>query len=246
MAYYVSLFSPETYEAFSRSERNVSGYRPSQRRAARRVRPGDKFICYMTKLSRWVGVLEVIDGPFEDDMPIFQPDNDPFVIRFHVKPLAWLDKEKAIPVHEDRVWHQLSFTRDEEKGSSTWTGKVRRSLNSLPTEDAQFLEQLIIAQASEGEEFPIDEKEYRKLVTHRVRRLDREVTVSVPEDTLKEKAPTVDDTEVRESIQIQALLASIGASTGMRTWIPQARPGASTATAVPLLQQPAHAPQALV
>jgi hypothetical protein len=215
MAYYVSLLSPETYEAFSNSKRNVSGYRPSQRRAARRVRPGDKFVCYMTKLSRWVGVLEVIGRPFEDDAPIF-PDNDPFVIRFHVKPLAWLDKGKAIPVHEDRVWDQLSFTRDEETGTSTWTGKVRRSLNSLPAEDARFPQQLIIAQGSEGDEFPIDEKEYRKLVTHRVRRLDREVTVSVPEDTLKEKAPTVDDTEVRESIQIQALLASIGASTGMR------------------------------
>jgi len=101
MAYYVSLFSPETYEAFSRSERNISGCRSSQGRAASKIKPGDKLICYMTKLSRWVGVFEVVDGPFEDDAAVFYADDDPFVIRFHVKPLAWLDKEKAIPIYDD-------------------------------------------------------------------------------------------------------------------------------------------------
>jgi len=64
MAYYLDLFSPETYEAFGRSERNVSGFWIRKRNVARHVKPGDKFVCYMTKLSRWIGLLEVLEGPF--------------------------------------------------------------------------------------------------------------------------------------------------------------------------------------
>src|SRR5687768_89273 len=40
MTYFLDLFSPETYEAFSRSDRSVSGFRPRQRIAASRVCPG--------------------------------------------------------------------------------------------------------------------------------------------------------------------------------------------------------------
>src|SRR2546429_6925296 len=104
MAYYLDLFSPETYEAFGRSDRTVSGFRIRQRNMAARIKPGDKLVCYITKLSRWMGLLEVVDGPFVDNAPIFYPENDPFVIRFHVRPMAWLPVEKAIPIHEDRVW----------------------------------------------------------------------------------------------------------------------------------------------
>jgi predicted RNA-binding protein len=144
MAYYLNLFSPETYEAFSRSSRDVSGFRATQQNAASRIKVGDKFICYMTKLSRWMGVLEVISDFYEDDSQIFYQENDPFVIRFKVKADAWLDKERAIPVREDRVWNTLSFTKGQEKTSSVWTGAIRRSLNQMTEADGRFLEQLIL------------------------------------------------------------------------------------------------------
>jgi hypothetical protein len=70
MAYYLDLFSPETYEAFSRSDQTVSGFRPRQRNLAVRVRSGDKVVCYMTRLSRWVGLLDILEGPFDDHTPI--------------------------------------------------------------------------------------------------------------------------------------------------------------------------------
>ncbi len=59
MAYYLDLFSPETYEVFTKSRRDISGFRVRHQNAARRIAVGDKLICYMTRLSRWVGVLEV-------------------------------------------------------------------------------------------------------------------------------------------------------------------------------------------
>lgn len=63
MSYFLDLFSPETYEAFSRSDRGVSGFRQRHRGIAARVKPGDKLLCYMTKVMRWIGMLVVLDGP---------------------------------------------------------------------------------------------------------------------------------------------------------------------------------------
>ena len=42
-------------------------------------------MCYLTRLSRWFGLLEVLEGPFIDHKPIFVPENDPFVVRFRVQ-----------------------------------------------------------------------------------------------------------------------------------------------------------------
>lgn len=111
MAYYLDIFSPATYEAFSKSHKDVAGVRKSHASYADKLRPGDKLICYLTKLSRWIGVLEVQSSVFHDDTPRFQDVEDPFVVRVKVKPIAWLDKEKAIPIREDIVWNNLSLTR---------------------------------------------------------------------------------------------------------------------------------------
>ncbi len=40
MNYWTDLFTPETYEAFSCSDRSVSGFRETQRAMAERVRVG--------------------------------------------------------------------------------------------------------------------------------------------------------------------------------------------------------------
>ncbi len=50
MPYFIDLFSPETYEAFARSPRDVSGFRLRQKGMAERVKPGDLFICYYDPL----------------------------------------------------------------------------------------------------------------------------------------------------------------------------------------------------
>jgi hypothetical protein len=176
----------------------------------------------MTKLSRWIGVLEIVSSYYEDNTPIFYPEDDPFIIRFEVKPIAWLNKENAIPIHDDQVWNTLSFTRDHRKDTSTWTGIFRGSLNRLEAEDAQFLQQLILDQAETRKVFPLDEDEYRKLVKHRVRRTDKTVTVSVPQDLRdQEEEPSLQtERQVRDSIKMQARLAEMGAKMGFSLWIP--------------------------
>lgn len=224
MAYFLNLFSPETYETFSRSDMRISGFRIRQKNAATRVQPGDKLICYMTKLSRWIGILEVQSGSYIDDTPFYYEQNDPFVVRFNVGPLAWLQKEKAIPIRDDRVWNELTFTRGHDKNSSTWTGKIRVSLGQIEKRDGLLLEKMILAQSqsADAEIFEIDEHEYEKLVTHRVRRLDKSVSVSIPQDNdRQENLGSVEPSELRESIKMQALIAKIGSRMGMNIWIPR-------------------------
>jgi hypothetical protein len=222
MAYFIDLFSPETYAAFSRSSRDVSGFRLRHKGMAERIRRGDTFVCYLTRLSRWFGLLEVLEGPFIDSKPIFLEADDPFVVRFKVRPIVWLDIEKALPIHDEAVWHGLSFTRRLEKGSIGWTGKVRGSLVRLDDADGKFLAQKLREQDSVAQTYPLDEQEKKKLTTHTVNRPDKVVAVSVPEDfTTAEEAPATQEIEGRESIRIQALIAQIGSRMGMSIWLPR-------------------------
>jgi predicted RNA-binding protein len=220
MAYYIDLFSPETYEIFTKSNQETSGFRPRQEGAASRIKVGDKLICYMVKLSRWFGVLEVTSTYFKDSSPLFYSTNDPYVIRFRVKPIVWLPKEKSIPIHDDRVWNKLSFTKNADKKGSVWTGKIRNSLNILDDADGKFLEDLITSQIDGKEIFEIDKRDYAKHLKHKVRRPEGEITVSIPQnpENDEEIAPK---SEVRESIKIQALLAKIGSQMGLKIWLPR-------------------------
>ena len=226
MAYYIDLFSPETYEAFGRSTQDISGFRMRHKGMADRIKSGDMFACYVTRVSRWCGLLEILEGPFIDNKPIFLPENDPFVVRFRVRPKVWLPIDQALPIHNDKVWNGLSFTRSLEKGSIGWTGKVRGSLVKLDDKDGKFLADALTTQAKSHQVYALDEAERKKLATHTVNRPDKVVTVSVPEDA----APTEDvsapqEAETRESIRIQSLIAQIGARMGMSIWIPRADRG---------------------
>jgi hypothetical protein len=160
-------------------------------KAAQRIKPGDRFVCYMTKLSRWVEVLQVESEPFIDDSPRFYPDNDPFTVRFRVRPVHWLSRDKAIPIHEDQVWNRLSFTKGQEKNTSTWTGKLRGSLVQLSDEEGKFLEELITGVSSSDKAWPIEDSQWRRFLSQRVRGAVKDIPVTVPEDSpSSEEEPT--------------------------------------------------------
>jgi hypothetical protein len=229
MAYFIDLFSPETYDAFTKSSREVSGFRARHRGMAERVKPGDTFVCYLTRLSRWFGLLEVLDGPYIDSTPVFVSahEPDPFTVRFHVQPQVWLPIQQGIPIHEDFIWRRLSFTCELDKNSTAWTGKVRGSLVRLDDKDGDLIANAILEQAKNPKNYPLDENDLRKLRTHVVTRADKVVSVSVPEETdeldLEATAPALEqaEAETRESTRMQALIARIGASMGLSIWVPR-------------------------
>ncbi|MDX1909821.1 MAG: hypothetical protein SF053_22480 [Bacteroidia bacterium] len=223
MAYYIDLFSPDTYQAFTDSDKTVSGFREKKRGIAATIQPGDKLICYITKLSRWIGVLEVNSTYFVDDSPIFTPGADPFIIRFTVVPTVWLPLDKSIPVDEDISWHHLSFTQHLPKKSLAWTGMVRGSLRKLDDRDGRYLEEILLAQAQRVTTYTLDEADQKKLKAPTVKTQDsKQVTVSIPdnEETTEETVIQQPSTQ-RDSIKIQALLAEIGERMNLKIWIPR-------------------------
>ena len=182
---------------------------------------GDVFVCYMTRLSRWVGTLEVLEGPFRNDTPIFYAEKDPFVVRFRVRPLIWLAKEHA--VRFPRIgWENLSFTKGQDRGTSRWTGKVRRSLNQIEPADGELLERVLREQAGLG---PGSSKSTRRTTDatsaigeHRNEDGGSEHPGGVRRGVRRSPG---ERPEPRESVQIQALLARIGAAMGLRIWLPR-------------------------
>jgi hypothetical protein len=238
MAYYLDLFTPETWDAFRKHGANVSGFRERLLAAARdRIKPGDILLCYLVRLSRWCGALEVKTPAFTDSTPIFS-DPDPFIVRFNVDPIVLLDLDRSPPMLAPEVWDHLEETKGITKGSRGWGINFRGSLRSILPVDGDFLLQLLKNQRDVQTVYPLTERDQRHLaVKRKVQTLSGQVEVEVPErideqDEIVEHAgvglATTDATEperpsdadVRKSIQVQAQIAEIGAKMGFRIWVP--------------------------
>ncbi len=218
MAYFTDLFTVDTYEAFLRSDRTISGFRETQTGMAKRLKRGDRMLVYIKGLSRWAAVLEVIDGPFIDRTPLFATENDPFVVRFRVKPAPALPLNQAIPIRDDEVFRTLSFTQGKEH--AYWLGPLRRSLQHIDHADGQFLEKLLLVQSQAPTEYPLDQGQLDRLRPKYVKRADGTVGVTVPKEE-PETDQTVPTKAGRDSIKNQADLAKLGEMMGFRIWLPR-------------------------
>jgi len=226
MKFYIDLFSPETARAFSNSNKDISGFRLSRKTYVENqdIGLGDKFICYCTRIQRFIGVLEIISKSFENNTPLFTQADDPFVLRFKVKPLVWLPLEKSIPIHEDIIWNSLSFTKNLTRDSNKWTYMVFSSPRLWPKEDCIFLERLLLEQNEKPKEYPFTEDDEKKLRTSKIRiSSKKEVSITVPDDEETDKEEPQPDLidEKRDSIKIQANLAEIGERLGLKIWLPR-------------------------
>ena len=224
----LDLFTPETWLAFREIGATITGFRERHLRLANeRVSQGDIFLCYLTRLSRWCGVLQAESEAYYDNSSIHSA-LDPFPVRFKVKPIVMLEPESAIPIYDDRVWSTLTITNQHKRGTPTWTGFFRASLNRIEDSDGEFLVELLKNQQSNPESYPLTDKDRRQLASRRkVPTLDREVEVEVPEDEDDESSiesamvePSLAP-DSRESTQYQAKVAQIGAEMGFRIWVPR-------------------------
>ena len=144
MTYYLNVFTPSTYQIFSKSTQDITGFQLNRESIAKRVQIGDKLLCYVTQHSRWCGFLEVTSEYFIDESPLFVRTKDPFIVRFSVKPVIWLPLESAVSIKDEFIWNKLTFTKNVEMDSSRWTGAIRRGLNTIKDCDGQFLESVLL------------------------------------------------------------------------------------------------------
>lgn len=224
MNYFIDLFSPETSKAFSKSDRAISGFRLSRKTYIenQKIGEGDKFICYCTKIQRFIGVLEITSNPFVENTPIFSDTEDPFILRFKVKPIVWLPLEKGIPVHEDIIWNNLSFTKGLQKDSNRWTFMVFSSPRKWPKEDCEYLEKILLQQDIQKKDYPFSENDEKKIKSSKIRISNKkEIVVNIPDnedEILVQEEPI--EKEQRDSIKIQAKLSEIGEKLGFKIWLP--------------------------
>lgn len=229
MAYFLNLFTPDTWKAFQAHGAQVSGFRHRQRKTAReRVHQGDTFLCYLVGLSRWCGALEIVSDAYKDETPIFD-DPDPFIWRFKVRPLVCLDIQQAIPIFEDAIWNHFSETKGVEKRARGWAKAVfRSSLRQMDDADGALLLQLLTEQNGLQTTYELTDRDKLQLARRRtVKTLDGEIRVSVPdadedEDDGEPEPHSEPRGEVRHSLQMQAKLAKIGIEMGFSIWVPKA------------------------
>ncbi len=210
MAFYTCIFSPETYEAFRASGGSIVKFHERHLRQAHRVKAGDFFVCYVTRASRWAAVLEATG-----EVAIASPETEgQHRVLVTVHPRALLPLEYAIPMMEDCIWTQLSFTREHPKTFRYWTAPLRTNLVTVADEDGMVITRELTRQKENPVVYPVPPSVQVALV----RGTDRDVVVVVPEDEAANDGTSLP--EVRESLQIQALLATIGSRMRLKVWIP--------------------------
>jgi len=225
MQYYINLFSPETAKAFTKSNQDISGFRISRKTYVtnKDIGPGDRFICYCTRIQRFIGVFEIVSKPFIDKNPIFSESDDPFIFRFKVKPIVWLPLINSIPIHNPIIWNELSFTKDLSHSSSNWTYMVFSSPRLWPKVDCKFLEQMLLKQQTELINYSFSEKDEKNLRNQKIRiSSKKEISVTVPDEETDVVQDANQVNEQRESIKIQAKLCEIGEKLGFKIWLPKA------------------------
>jgi hypothetical protein len=209
--YWLDLFTGVTWEEFIAAGGNTSGFRESRWSAVQKIRPGDYLLCYLTGISRFIGVLEATSAAFRDTSPIWQDDD--FPCRINVKPIVKLSPSTAVPLVELR--DRLSMFR-EMKSPIAWTGHFRGSPAKWKSSDGDaVLEALLEAQKN-----PITRPVDSAKLARRPKALKAKmgsVTVPESEELSTEKAETTKEPTDHE--EIQRLLLKLGSDMGFDVWV---------------------------
>ena len=120
--YWLDLFTGTTWQEFLDAGATVSGFRERRWKTVQRIKPGDYFLCYLTGVSRFIGVLEATSEPYWDETPIWK--DEVFPCRLKVEAIATLAPYTAVPIFD--LKEQLTIFQNL-KSPSAWTGHVRGS-----------------------------------------------------------------------------------------------------------------------
>ena len=105
--HWLDLFTVETWKEFQDQGGDVSGFSDKRWATVKKIKPGDYLLCYLTRISRWAGLLEAVGEPFFDEQPIWSSAVYPS--RVGVRTILALPPEHGVPVLEMR--EELSVFR---------------------------------------------------------------------------------------------------------------------------------------
>jgi hypothetical protein len=214
-SYWLDLFTGKTWEEFKKNGSKVSGFRRTRRRRAQDIKPGDYLVCYLTGLSRFIGILEVKSACYEDDTPIWE--DAVFPIRFNVDLLYELRPGTAVPI--ETLKDKLSLFRGLSSPHA-WTGFFRGSPARFDPADGEIIVQAVKETMAHPVTRAYDQAKYwrrpRKFESKKIG------VVTIPEEEKEESLQTVTtESEIEESshAEMQWLLLKLGSDLGLDVWV---------------------------
>jgi len=209
--YWLDLFTGVTWNEFKAAGASVSGFRESRWSNVQKIKSGDYLLCYLTGVSRFIGILEVTGAPFKDKTKIWKDED--FPCRLKVKPVIELMPETGVPVLELR--DKLSFFQNLTSPHA-WTGHFRSSPMKWKTSDGEVIVQALFQAKENPVKRPVDERKLK----YRPKAIRAKIgTVTVPErdeEDLFEREP---DKKPREHTEIQWHLLKLGSEMGFDVWV---------------------------
>ncbi len=209
--YWLDLFTGKSWGEFLKAGGKVSGFSENRWKTLQKVKPRDYFLCYLTGVSRFVGILEVISRPFKDSTRIW--GDSIFPSRVEVKIVVAVDLDYSVPVK--KLKDKLSCFQNL-KNPNAWTGRFRGSPSKWSKADGEVVVTALHEAKRNPERIPIDQK---ALLYRPKSMAGRKRSYTVPpkeEASRKSLQPTG---AIRDHLKIQHLLYEIARSMGIDVWI---------------------------
>ena len=210
--YWLDLFTGVTWQEFKEAGGKISGFREGRWNTVQKIKPGDYLLCYLTGISRFIGILEVIDKPFKDKSRIWKDED--FPCRLKVKVTAELTPETAVPVFELR--DKLTIFQNLTSPHA-WTGHFRGS----PVKWAQADGEAVVSAIQEAQANPTVRTFNEQKLKYRPRPLKAKIgLVTVPESGEEELLEQeTEGKKPSEHTEIQWQLLKLGSDMGFDLWV---------------------------
>jgi len=220
--YWLDLFTGKTWEEFLEAGGSISGFREHRKKIAQEIKPGDYFVCYVTGVSRFIGILEAKSKAFKGDDSIWSDED--FPIRFDVEVVVSVPPEAAVPVKQLR--DRLSFFQ-EMKSPHSWTGHFRGSPSRWENADGEAVLEALLEAKANPTELPVDRQKWDR----RPRALQAKQlgAVTIPEredeaaaDDIAEDGAVIGSGKSKrpsDHDEIQWLLLKLGSEMGLDVWV---------------------------
>ena len=239
--YWIDLFTIKSWNEFLEAAKTeaVTGFRDGRWGRVKKMQQGDYLLCYLTGVSRFIGVLEVTSDPYQSSEPRIWSD-DPFPSRVKVNVVAKLTPETAVPIHD--LLPDLSIFNPAEPHK--WSGRVRGSPERWKSEDGEWVTMSVLDAVENPVDRPIEKSKLsRKARVAKTAESEELGVVTIPEgDDLNEvvelgsvsikEVPTTAYTTSTQEVQNEAIpkevtahteiqwrLLNLGGNMGLDVWV---------------------------
>lgn len=154
--YWTVVFTGRTWDEFIKAGGKSMGFREHRTDVVQRMRPGDRLLCYVSKVSRWIGILEVAGGLGRDKTRIFSDES--FPLRVPVKVIEQLTRSNSIPVRE--LLPRFSWW-NESLSPAQWGARLQTTPTQMNPVDGSMVELAIREAVSHPVSRPVVEKRWQ-------------------------------------------------------------------------------------